>query len=368
MKYLLILGLLFCIGCKKEKTEIVNDSPKTTFVKTKIKPTKIDSLATKEEVQTFVQKLDYPFVRFREHNDSIIIHKPLGKFELKKIKDFDRSHRNDIDSLTKIIADSLKTTESFYKADIDNNGFSDLVIIGDDKGCSGGSLEPNSTRSCDYSVYALMNFGNDSINPVDLMRRGSVGDAVVPKIKDIKGRTVLMIFEPPQYSWRDKKKISDLKKVELAYKNGTFVEYNENPKKYSIEKIEYETEPCYGSCPIFELTITNDRTALLNAIEFNSLEPNLWEYEISRELKGKFKANIDKESYQEIIDLLNYLDFPSLEKNYWVSATDNPGSKLTITYDQGKTKVISDYGKTGTLGLIKIYDMIANLRTSQEWK
>lgn len=360
MRYFLIFLLIFCLACNEQKAN---------FVQAEAIPSKIDSLETEAEIQFFVQKLQYPYYRFRDHDDSIKIHKTFEKFELKKIKDFDRDHRKDIDSLTKILADSLGVTNSFYKADIDNNGFTDLIIIGDDKGCTGAvPFEPNSTRSCDFSVYALMNFGNDSINPINLMKGDFSGDAVVPKLYERNGKISLKIYEAPKYSWFENEKISDLKITELAYKQGTFVEYNDAPKIYKIEKIEYITEPCYGSCPIFELTINKDRTALLNAIEFNSLEPNLWEYEISRELKGQFTTVIDQERYQEIIDLLNYMDFPTLDEDYWVWATDQSSSKLTITYNQGKTKTITDYGKTGTFGLIKIYEMFSNLRTSQKWE
>lgn len=360
MKYFLSFLLIFCLSCIEQKSN---------FVQSQVIPSKIDSLETEVEIQSFVQKLQYPYYRYRDHDDSIKTHKTFEKFELKKIKDFDRDHRKDFDSLTKILADSIGVTNSFYKADIDNNGFTDLVIIGDDKSCTGAvPFEPNSTIYCDFSVYALMNFGNDSINPVNLMRLDFSGDAVVPKLYERNGKISLKIYEAPKYSWFENEKISDLKITELTYKHGTFVEKNHTPKIYKIEKIEYQTEPCYGNCPIFELTINNDRTAFLNAIEYNSLEPNLWEYEISRELKGKFKAIITDEKYQEIIDLLNYLDFPTLENDYWLSATDMSGSKLKVTYNKGKTKTITDYGKKGTLGLIKVYDLIENLRTNQEWK
>lgn len=361
MKYLFIILIICCLGCKQQ-----NDSTKTDFVKTQIISSKIDSLNTEKDVQNFVRKLKYPFIKFKEHNDSIIVYRTLEKFDLKKIKDFDRDHRKDFDSLTKKIADSLNIKKSFYKADIDDNGFTDLIIIGDDNSCSGGSLEPDSKRSCDYSVYALMNFGNDSINPVNLMRNNNTGESIVPKIEDRNGQILLSIFEPLRHHRQEK--ISEVKKIDLTYKMGTFLEINNNPRKYSIEKIEYETTPCYGSCPIFELTINNDQTALLNAIEYNSLEPNLWEYKISKELKGVFKTTITNEKYREIIDLLNYLDFPTLEDDYFLSVTDNPGSKLKITYNQGKIKIIDDYGQKGTRGLIKIYELFEKLKTNQSWK
>jgi len=352
MKYILIFCLIFCLACNNEQGN---------FVKTQNTLSNVDSLETEHEVQNFVQKLNYPLVRYRNSNDSIINYKALEKFELKKIQDFDRGYSQDQDSIIKIFADSLKINNSFYKADFDNNGFTDLVIIGDDKSCSGESRDQKTERSCDFSVYALMNFGNDSINPVDLILSDSYNNAIIPQINVDNGRTFLEIIKPEDsYSLKIKSK--------LEYRYGTLVEYNNAPKEYSIEKIEYTAGGCLGKCPIFELTINENRKARLNAIAHNSLNPNLFEYKISQELKGKYQTVIDIEKFREITDLLNYLDFPTLEDWYLTSGTDHPSCNLTITYNQGKKKTIEDYGKAGTLGLQKIYKMISLLRTSQNWE
>ncbi|EDM45097.1 hypothetical protein SCB49_03214 [unidentified eubacterium SCB49] len=338
--------MIFCLACKNQRED---------FVKSEKIPSKIDSLKTEQEVQNFVRNLQYPSVRVRDFNDSIFSYKALEKFELKKIQDFNRGRKKDRDSLIKILADSIKINRSFYKADLDNNGYTDLIIIGDDKSCSG------SGGSCDYSVYSLMNFANDSINPVDLVLDNSFNSAIIPKITIKNSVPILEIFGSNNLN-------SNTNSLQLSYKYGTFVEKNNEPKEYSIEKIEYSAEACFGSCPIFELSIDKNRKAKLNAIEYNSSNPDLFEYEITEELKGKFQAIIDLENYQEIIGLLNYLDFPTLEDDYMVNATDNPSCKLTITYNQGQVKEIRDYGKVGTLGLQEIYKRISRLKTNQSWE
>ena len=48
--------------------------------------------------------------------------------------------------------------------------------------------------------------------------------------------------------------------------------------------------------------------------------------------------------------------------------TDGQTCGLKITYDNGKTKIIHDYGLIGTFGLDRTYEMLFNLRKNQTWK
>jgi hypothetical protein len=84
--------------------------------------------------------------------------------------------------------------------------------------------------------------------------------------------------------------------------------------------------------------------------------------------KGKFKGKILQANYDELIGLLNYLDFPSLKDSYAVNWTDDQTSVLKITYNNGKVKEIKDYGLIGTLGLSRVYSILFDLRENQQWK
>ncbi len=353
-----VFFILLFTSCRNEQN---------TFVKKQIIHTKIDSLNSIENVEKFVRGLEYPIFKIRDFNDSIIFRKPLAKFELKRIIEFDRDSRFDIDSITKRIADSLNITKSFYKADFDNNGFTDLVIIGDDKGCSGGSLKPNSTRSCDYSVYTLMNFGNDSINPNDIIIRAK-HNSIVPKVIATNKGTFLEIHESGKYRWMEKQKLSENKKYVLTYMFDDFIEYNDNVKNYSIEKIEYSELGCEGECPVYDLMIDSNRIGKLVAKEFNSNNPELIEMEISNEMKGAFKSTISETKYNEIISLFNYLDFPKLNAQYSLERLHTQDCVLKITYNNGKVKTIYDSGMCGSYGLKRVYGLLSELRYNQEWK
>jgi hypothetical protein len=51
-----------------------------------------------------------------------------------------------------------------------------------------------------------------------------------------------------------------------------------------------------------------------------------------------------------------------------VGWTDDQTCTLKITYDNGKTKTITDYGKIGTYGLNRVYSILFSLRQNQKWK
>ena len=354
----LISFLLFLVSLNCQKKDY-----KPEFIRAEIIPSKIDSLNSKEKVEEYIRGLRFPIIEDFEQQKLDVAHNYLEKFELKKIAEFNR----EFDSITKIIADSLNISESFYRMDIDNNGFTDLIIIGDNKGCDGGP--DNFDQSCDFSVYCFMNFGEDNIQPIDLILDNSVHKSVVPKFSRIKNFPILEIHEPAEFNWR-KEKISDYKIFELTYVLGSLIEYNDNPKKHNIEKIEFKTEISGYKHPLFEISIKNDQTALLVAEYGNSIYENTKVYfrDTIPELKGKFITKIKKTDYYNLINLLNYMDFPRMNNQYSLNILHSNDCYLKITYDNGKVKEINDYGMVGTYGLRRVYELLFDLRFNQNWK
>lgn len=168
----------------------------------------------------------------------------------------------------------------------------------------------------------------------------------------------------------------------LTVLNGSLVEYNANPEAHGIEKLVVEMEPCFGTCPIFTLTIEGNGGAIFQAEAYNfsdespkatrKIKPGEHpesDYNLYRSIynEGTYKGRIRKADKDAVFSLLNYLDFPRLKNEYAIMATDMPGATLTITYDGGKVKRISDYGKSGTYGLESLYDKLEALRFNQEW-
>lgn len=337
MKIIKALILLFVfISCQKEK------DTKIPFVKVKKTITEIDKLNSDKEIEDFIRKSD---TNYRE-------------FKLKNIQDFKRDNQ---DSLNRILAKQLHINHSFTKADLDNNGLTDLLAIGDNNKVR--SYDDNGNEvSYDFTTIVLMNFKN-GFKIIDINKDRH--NPITPKIEYDNNQPFLVNYTS---RWIPNKKLKNHEKTrsKLTYKFEDFIEFNENPKKHLIEKIEYSTGPCFGSCPIFKLEINKNRTAIFHAEEYNFSD------EISHALnqkdEGKFRTVISEKEFNELIDILNYIDFSALQENYWVYWTDDQSSDLKITFDNGKTKTIHDYGLIGTYGLKRTYEILFNLRKNQNWK
>ncbi|MDI1255441.1 MAG: DUF6438 domain-containing protein [Flavobacterium sp.] len=311
----LLLPILFSLlSCKGQNKKHV------------IVKTKIDSLESNVEVEKFITSIDTS----------------IKNFKIQKITDFkDRFSKSDF---CKSKADSLNIDKSFYKADFDNNGYNDLLVIIDY-----------------YDFTVLVIYGNANHNfKIEPLTRRSFQDCVFPKIREIDGVAVIDFYHK-NYDWNNKSK-NELVKNTLIHKYGDFVEYNPEISKHTIKKIEFETTGCFGTCPVFNLVIDQNRIAKFDANMYN--RPN----RKAKEIKGKFSTEIKEKEFNEIVDLLNYIDFPNLKNEYSVDWTDDQSCTLKITYDDDVTKTINDYGMIGTYGLDRVYKMLYSLRFNQNWK
>ncbi|MEN2400178.1 DUF6438 domain-containing protein [Flavobacterium sp. MC2016-06] len=188
-------------------------------------------------------------------------------------------------------------------------------------------------------------------------------ELIVPNVEYINSQPFLVIHKEKLVDW--KKKIYSESKAILTFKFGDFIEYNENPKKNKISTIEFSTSGCFGTCPVYKLTLNRDSLSIFNAQYYNFNE-NI-EITYGKE-EGVFSTTINKIDFDKLEEILNYCDFENLNKEYHVSHTDDQRGNLKITFNDGKVKTISDYGMVGTYGLKMIYEKLAELRFNQKWK
>jgi hypothetical protein len=290
---------------------------------------KIDSLSSNEEVEKLVRRF------YNDEYEQFTLNENLNDYK-------SGYEKNEDDDFCRRTADSLNITQSFYKVDFDKNGFTDLLVIG---------------KYYNFNISVLMNYGQDSLKLHRLTRR-TFQECTYPLIMH---DSLIKYYYIPPYDWRTKRKQA-LKYKDLIFKYGDFIEVNPMPKIYDIDKIVYETTMCFGTCPAFTIEIGKDRKGIYKAEYHNRETKN------SKEIKGTFKAIIDEKSYSEIIDLVNYLDFPNLNDNYSVEWTDDQSCYLTISYGNGQQKKIKDYGLIGTYGLDRLYQLLFELRFNQKWK
>lgn len=338
MRFFILPFLLLIISCKHENALILSQPAK--FAKAAIMPSAIDSLATNDDVSEYLRKIDTNFSRFT-----------VAEIEMLKGRG-----NPEIDSTMKLRARELGIAKSFYKADFDNNGYSDLLVFG---GWGVWSEGPQNKQLA-YDSYVILNFGNGNSKIHELQRDFRSFD--IPEIKYDGEEPFLVMHFSENWIHMDTETEHN-REVTLTGKFGVFTEYNKKPVDSKIEKIEYEAGTCFGTCPIFKITINKDRSATFFAEHYNFSQTQDADFKP----EGTFKATLRDKEFEQIVDILNYIDFKNLKEEYAVRYTDAPTAIIKITYDNGKVKNIMDYGMKGTYGLNAVYSLLADLRFNQEW-
>jgi hypothetical protein len=228
-------------------------------------------------------------------------------------------------------SDSLHC-KAWFKTDFDNNNFTDLLVVG---------------NWDNHAVFCILDSGNNHF-AINRLTRKVFQNCTFPVLKTIGTDNVILYYS------LDEPKADNLEVDTLVYKFGDFVEYNSSAKNYTIQKIEFAAKGCLSECSQFKLIVDSNKNAEYNAIRFNK------KY-------GEFKGVVDKPHYMELIQLLNYINFPSLKNIYQVDWKDDQSGVLKITYDNGKVKMIYDDGLHGTFGLERVYKILFGLRDNQEW-
>lgn len=274
---------------------------------------KIDSLQTAEDIQKFIEEKNIDY--------TITVSDKL------QYSDQCRS-----------VGDSLNF-RPWIKEDFDQNGLTDLLLTGNTKDGP--------------KTICILDMGNE-FNTKKITRGNLYEPCAFVTAKD--GRIEYKsekILSRNGYS-------SSLQTDHLIYKFGEFIEENSNPKRHNILEIEFNASSCYGKCPSFMLKIISNRDIVWLAKSDNNVN--------FREYFGTYKSKLSQEQYEELTDILNYIDFENLDENYSVGYTDSATGTLKVTYDTLKTKNIRDYGMMGTRGLQKLYKILFGLRGSVEWK
>lgn len=314
---------------------------------------KIDSLETEKEVETFIRSCSKTKDDF------------LSEFELKTIQSFDD---NNLSQKIKREATRQNITKSFYKGDFDHNGRTDLIFIGDDKSCTSSQQNKDGSNSCNTSTKVIFDLGN-SFSVKNLQPNHN--DFVIPKVSKINGKDYITIFYEETSFFSDSKILSKT----LDFQFDHLIEYNPTPKNYSIKKIAFKTGMCFGTCPAFWLELNKEGNSKFIAEAYNFInenDPKAEEKTFKNLNKGKkegtFETKIKIEDFNELEKILTIIDFPQLKDSYHVNWTDDQTSYLAVTYDNGKVKNIQDYGLVGTYGLRLLYKKLFDIRFNQDWQ
>ncbi len=131
----------------------------------------------------------------------------------------------------------------------------------------------------------------------------------------------------------------------------------------NINKIEFLTTPCFGTCPVFSLEINANGTSFLNAESYN------YENEDEQsEIVGKFKTVIAKDKFDKILKALKQIDFSCLEKENDKFYEDMTSYTLTLTYNDNQVKEYVDKTQENSDELNALYKLLFDLRFNQKWE
>jgi len=124
--------------------------------------------------------------------------------------------------------------------------------------------------------------------------------------------------------------------------------------------VTLERGPCFGTCPVYSLTVSADGTVVYDGMQFVEVE-------------GEQTAALPAQQVEELANAIVSADFFSLEDSYAVSATDLPSITTMVTM-QGLTKSIYHYGvgcgtdlDTAPPELCEIEALLESIPTSNGW-
>jgi len=272
-----------------------------------------------------------------------------GKYYSEYVIEEKLAFKNGQDSATAKSANAV----TWSKADFDCNGFTDILLIPKD---TATTIEDNIVIIC------IMDSGFNKFYFRPLTTSFSFFSIASLNSIDDKPSILFYHYKKPNITYIENgKKLRHVVLCDtLIFRFDDFVEYNRNKTNYNIKNVNFKTSSCFGLCPVFEINIDETGKAIFNASDFNE-DTN------RKQVNGKFTALLDSLHVNEIKNILNYKHFPTLEKKYSVPWTDDQTGYLTITYNDGKTKIIEDYGMQGTFGLRRLYQLLSNLRFNQNW-
>ncbi len=248
----------------------------------------------------------------------------------------------------KKVCDSLKI-KAWQKGDFNNDGNSDILF--------------SARNGNNYFVLCIITEGKNKYEIIPITRElssYSQGSCAVVHYSNLKTSIDYYYFRSV-YDPKNTYPKPAFIKTQLVYEYGDFIEVNNNPYQHAIEKIIFTQSKGNFESPAYNLSITNDKSAIW------AWDSKYYNVVKGKEVKGSYETKLINYNYSYLIQLLNYIDFENLDNNYSVPWTDDLSCVIMITYDNGKVKRISDYGCMGTFGLQRTYKILFKLWDTQDW-
>jgi hypothetical protein len=120
------------------------------------------------------------------------------------------------------------------------------------------------------------------------------------------------------------------------------------------ESITIERGPCFGPCPVYEMTINRDGTALLTT---DHLLPDN---------ARRYSASIGLNDYARLAQVVEIARIAAPQAEYVGQWTDDFGVTITAKTSDGVWRV-QDYGQVAPAELWALEELLHNTRNDLEW-
>ena len=317
----------------------------------------IDSLKTKQDVQNFLVThfnnrrviaphacgdIWFPDKKYDEdfRSDTTMVEDPLtGKMVKVPLKiEYDstdpcfyKPDDNLYHSFAEVSKEMREHELSFYKADIDGDRQTDMVI-------EAGLIMVVMAIGDSFQAHALT------------MHPGLKFEGFVSLLDN---STAMQLRHDHALCETEEKRCG---KVDtLVYKFNGFARYNPNFTTAAISKIDYYFHNSFG-------VMCRER---YNCLEINK---NGQCYLTSRNQQQYFAATLDGEKLSKLWNLIEYANVRSRKEWYGIASAHGEGGKFAVHFEDGTTKFISVRFYPPPLGLNYISKNISDISKELEWR
>lgn len=226
-----------------------------------------------------------------------------------------------------VIAKMDNDNYQFYKADLDRNGRTDLVV---DAGM----------------IIVVLDMGNSFEGYLFSEVPGSI------KLKNIitlPGNSKGLLF-----SYRHCH--ADTAAVDtIVYKYHSFLKYNPRYTRLGIKKIVY-TYSCSAAMVGLDrnntMQIYNDGSCYMKYDEYDTV----------------FTASLNKEQVEDLLDMTAYIDIKSMKMEYSIGIDHGSGGSVDVYFADGTIKSIGSWVCMPPVGLCYLSKNIADISRTLNWK
>lgn len=122
----------------------------------------------------------------------------------------------------------------------------------------------------------------------------------------------------------------------------------------SVTEIVMKRTPCFGTCPVYTVQLQRD-----GAVTYTG-EQNV-------EHVGRRVGWISAAEFARVAVFIELQGFADFEAWYRAGGTDLPTTSVSVSYEDGRSKTVADYGSSGPPSLWAIHRLLDGVLVQTRW-